>query len=151
MNLEKAFIKYCAQEKLLENKNQLYTITLLNKFYNNNKLSLLNLFRKHLIKSKKTAFYLTGDVGVGKTMILDFFYNNLNTPRTRFHFNEFMIKFHDFRYEYEKTKKDNSIETFVKEIKKKTNLIYLDEFQVTNIVDAMILGKLFEIMIKKIS
>ena len=104
MNLEKAFIKYCSQEKLLENKNQLYTITLLNKFYKNNKLTLFNLFKKYLNKSKKNAFYLTGDVGVGKTMILDFFYNNINIPKQRFHFNEFMISFHDFRHDYEKKK-----------------------------------------------
>ena len=149
MNLEKAFIKYCSQEKLLENKNQLYTITLLNKFYKNNKLTLFNLFKKYLNKSKKNAFYLTGDVGVGKTMILDFFYNNINIPKQRFHFNEFMISFHDFRHDYEKKNKDNSIETFVKDLKKRANLLYLDEFQVTNIVDAMILGKLFEIIIKE--
>jgi hypothetical protein len=65
MNLEKAFIKHCSQEKLLENKNQFYTITLLNKFYKNNKLTLFNLFKKYLNISKKYAFYLPGDVGVG--------------------------------------------------------------------------------------
>ena len=46
-------------------------------------------------------------------------------------------------------KKDNSIDTFVKLLKKKINLLYLDEFQVTNIVDAMILGKLFESIFKE--
>jgi cell division protein ZapE len=57
-----------------------------------------------------------------------------------------MINFHNFRHE----KKDsNTITTFVKELKKKYDLIYLDEFQVTNIVDAMILGKLFEIIFEE--
>ena len=149
MNLKKAFIKFCKENKFLTNEKQLQTIVLLEKFYKDNRLSFLNLFKNFLSKSKKNVFYLTGDVGVGKTMILEFFYNNTITPKTRFHFNEFMIKFHDFRYEYEKKNKDNSIEIFVKELKKQANLIYLDEFQVTNIVDAMILGKLFEIIIKE--
>ena len=73
-------------------------------------------------------------------MILNFVYDQLNIKKLRLHFNEFMISFHDFRHTIKED--DNSISSFVKNLKKKYELIYLDEFQVTNIVDAMILGKL---------
>ena len=96
--------------------------------------------------SSKLCFYLFGNVGVGKTMILNQFYEFLEIPKKRLHFNEFMINFHDFRQE---KSEENSITKFVKNLKKKFDLIFLDEFQVTNIVDAMILGKLFERIFKE--
>ena len=76
-------------------------------------------------------------------MILNFVYDQLNIKKLRLHFNEFMISFHDFKHNNKK-EEDNPVGSFVKNLKKKYDLIYLDEFQVTNIVDAMILGKLFE-------
>jgi len=79
-------------------------------------------------------------------MILNFFYDNLKFTKQRLHFNEFMINFHDFVFQNQKNKKKNIISKFVNRIKKKYELIYLDEFQVTNIVDAMILGNLFKRM-----
>ena len=77
-------------------------------------------------------------------MILNFFYESLKSKKKRLHFNEFMISFHDFVFQNKKDKKENVIDKFVNKIKKKYELIYLDEFQVTNIVDAMILGNLFK-------
>ena len=53
-----------------------------------------------------------------------------------------MLNFHNFVHERKDKKEQNIISLFVKDLKSK-DLIYFDEFQVTNIVD-MILGKLFE-------
>jgi cell division protein ZapE len=100
-------------------------------------------------KKSKLGFYLHGDVGVGKTMILNFFYDNLKFTKQRLHFNEFMIRFHEFVFKNKGNKKENIIDKFVNKLKKNYELIYFDEFQVTNIVDAMILGNLFKKMFDK--
>ena len=141
--MKKQFLKYCSNNKLHKNSEQIKTLDLLVNFNKSNfsKKILLKLFTK---KHRKLGFYLHGDVGVGKTMILNFFFDQLALPKQRMHFNEFMINFHNFRHNSKLQKKDNSIRAFVKNLKKNIDIIYLDEFQVTNIVDAMILGKLFE-------
>ena len=147
MNLNNSFLKFCEEKEYEINQSQITIIEKLGKFYNQNfnKSFLKKIFKK---KNNKSGFYLVGDVGVGKTMILNFFYETLKEKKLRQHFNEFMIKFHDFIHENKKNGKDNGLEKFVKNLSNKTKIIYFDEFQVTNIVDAMILGKLFERIFK---
>ena len=137
MNFKKKFEQFCRSKRYERNEKQIEIVNLLEKFLNSKTKSLLFLNNRNF----KSCFYLHGNVGVGKTMILNFVYNMIKVNKMKSHFNEFMIKFHDFRHE---KKDDKSIIQFVKELKNKYELIYLDEFQVTNIVDAMILGKLFE-------
>ena len=141
-NLEDKFRSYCNLKNLELNPNQILLIKHLEDYYKKNfKNSLLFFFSK---KVSKKGFYLHGDVGVGKTMILDFFYNLIDKKKDRLHFNEFMLNFHDFVHQNKDENENNIISVFVRDLKSKFSLIFLDEFQVTNIVDAMILGKLFE-------
>ncbi|MDA9682014.1 cell division protein ZapE [Candidatus Pelagibacter sp.] len=145
--LQKEFISYCNNQQLEVNSYQIDVIVRLEQYYQRNFQSyFLKLFSK---KSFKKGFYLYGDVGVGKTMILNFFFDHLKEKKLRLHFNEFMLSFHNFVHEKKEKEEENIINHFIKNLKLKASLIYFDEFQVTNIVDAMILGKLFDQIFKE--
>ena len=93
MNLKFFFLEHCKNNKFEINQNQLDIIYNLERYYSDNfKQNLLSkIFKRNKMK---LGFYLVGDVGVGKTMILNFFFNIFNKKKLRLHFNEFMIKFH---------------------------------------------------------
>tara|TARA_B100001057_G_scaffold372665_1_gene376908 strand:- start:305 stop:1351 length:1047 start_codon:yes stop_codon:yes gene_type:complete len=141
MNLKKLFLNHCKIEHYEINQDQLNLINYLEAYYkgNFNQTFLNRILKKN---TNKLGFYLVGDVGVGKTMILNFFFSKLNKRKLRLHFNEFMIEFHN--YTFQNKNKKEVINNFVKNLKKKAEILYFDEFQVTNIVDAMILGLLFK-------
>ena len=146
-NLEEKFNLYCNSENFEVNSHQLLVIKRLQEYYKKNFKSFIqNFFSKENLKK---SFYLYGDVGVGKTMILDFFFNQIKEKKKRLHFNEFMLNFHNFVHERKNKNEQNIINLFVKDLKSKVKLLYFDEFQVTNIVDAMILGKLFDEIFKE--
>ena len=143
---EKDFISYCNNQELEVNPNQITVIKKLEQYCQSNFQSFFSkLFSK---QNSKKGFYLFGGVGVGKTMILNFFIDQIDQKKLRQHFNEFMLSFHDFAHERKGKNEENVINQFVKNLKSKASLIYFDEFQVTNIVDAMILGKLFDQIFK---
>ncbi len=146
-NFQKDFLIYCNRQDLEINPNQLEVIKKLEQYYKSNFKSFFSKLFSN--QSSQKGFYLFGDVGVGKTMILNFFFDCIDEKKLRLHFNEFMLDFHDFVHERKEKNEENIINIFVKNLKSKATLIYFYEFQVTNIVDAMILGKLFDQIYKE--
>ena len=73
MNLKNLFLKYCEDNQYEINHSQLDIIKNLKNYYteNFNQSLLSKIFKK---RDSKLGFYLVGDVGVGKTMILNFFF-----------------------------------------------------------------------------
>jgi cell division protein ZapE len=89
--------------------------------------------------------YLVGAVGRGKTMLMDLFFAAAPTGhKRRVHFDEFMDELHAAITAYRKGHQGDPIAHVVKPIIAETRLLCLDEFQVQDIANAMLLGRLFE-------
>ena len=89
---------------------------------------------------KKDGVYLYGKVGTGKTFLLNLFYQNSKVGK-KIHFNNLMIEIHNVIKNT--TNKDTAIERYIKEFGKKFKLIFIDEMHIFNIVDALIIKKVF--------
>jgi cell division protein ZapE len=96
------------------------------------------------------GLYLYGDVGRGKTMLMDLFFAASAVKRKRrAHFHEFMSDVHDRVREFRSRIKlgtsngEDPIRLTAAAIAEETWLLCFDEFHVTDIADAMILGRLF--------
>ncbi len=111
------------------------------------KIMNLHLFSSLPAVSKKEGLqglYIYGPVGRGKTLLMDMFFEAITWPeplKKRIHFHLFMQdvhrRMHDFHQRGENL--DDCAQNYAAE----TKLLCLDEFQVTNVADAMVMGRFF--------
>ncbi|KAK0461734.1 AFG1-like ATPase-domain-containing protein [Desarmillaria tabescens] len=96
------------------------------------------------------GLYLYGDVGTGKTMLMDLFYNTLPSHlnrKRRVHFHAFMIDVHKRLHAAKIAmghKGGDPIIPVARDLASQASILCFDEFQVTDIADAMILRRLLE-------
>ena len=91
------------------------------------------------------GLYIHGGVGRGKTMLMDLFFETVTfAPKRRLHFHEFMAETHDLINESRHSVEGDPIPYVAASIARKAQLLCFDELHVTDIADAMIIGRLFK-------
>lgn len=91
-----------------------------------------------------SSLYLFGDVGRGKSMLMTLFYEACPIDKKRrVHFSIFMLEVHAFIHQCQQQRQVDAIPLLAEKIKQDLNLLCFDEFHITDIADAMILGRLF--------
>lgn len=150
----KAYNSLSEAKKLKADPSQHALVVILNEFWQQIKathsFNFWTKFYPKFIKNKYQGLYIWGGVGRGKSMLLNIFFDSLPIKnKLRIHFHEFMLQTHK---KLEQLNHNIKIRDHLKHYAQTTAKMYsvlvLDELQINNIVDAMIVGRLFKLLIE---
>jgi cell division protein ZapE len=101
----------------------------------------------HQGRSPISGVYLWGPVGRGKTWLMDQFYQSLRVPARRQHFHHFMGWVHQRSFQLTGTQ--DPLQALARELSREVRVLCFDELFVNDIGDAIILGRLFQVMFEE--
>ena len=93
------------------------------------------------------GLYIWGGVGCGKSMLMDLFVKNLLVSNRRVHFHAFMQEIHTSLNKSRGLGKKDPLAVVANKVIKNFKVIALDEMQIKDITDAMIVGRLFTLLL----
>ena len=132
-SIEKHYKSFVSNNFISYDNKQLETLNSIESAWKDyKKINLFNLNKKYF------GAYVYGSVGIGKTFILNLFINYISSS-IKFHFNHLMINVHDILSK----KNDNELEKYVKNLSQNYQIILIDELHIFNIVDALLIKKIF--------
>lgn len=145
------YLDQCSKELISKDSHQLVVLQALQKLYeeliseNQSRQTTFSFLRRNkLIK----GVYLWGSVGIGKTFMMDCFYHCIPfNKKMRMHFHQFMQWIHQ-ELKLHQGKK-NPLEHVADDLAQKTMVLCFDELFVSDITDAMLLGKLFDALFSR--
>ncbi|SLN30196.1 cell division protein ZapE [Pseudooctadecabacter jejudonensis] len=101
-------------------------------------------FRKATPAQGPKGLYLWGGVGRGKSMLMDMLYDLIEVPKERQHFHAFMQWVHGAIATARSDGVDDAIAPVAADLAGRVRFLAFDEMQISDITDAMIVGRLFE-------